>query len=298
MKTKIAFWIALLGTLAGIGLRCIQMLYFFNYETGFVTDSGVFTVAYCAVVLSTALAAFVLCMLDRTALGAMHRGSNWAAGAASLLSALFLIVCAAVLVRDYFNFRAAGVTFFVEPLHVEADLPFAIVSAVYGFVCLVSGLLWFQGKSFPGEAGALGLVGVVWGLYFMLLTFMTYSASATVEENIFTVGGGTLMVLFFLAEGKLLSGIGRRKAARAVYAFGIPAAVLWLTYVVSNTVLIVAGRGYATEMPYIMQLVMLAHSVRILALLLSFRKRNFIPADMIRRRIAGEQPPQSPQNGA
>ncbi len=297
MKTKIAFWTAFGGMAVGAGLRCIQMLFFFNYDTGFVTDSGVFTVAYSAVVLGTALASALLCFFDGSALGAMHRGSNPAVGAASLLSALFLIFCAVVLIQDFVNFRATGVTYFVEPLHVQADLPFAVVSAVYGVISIVSGALWFRGEDYPGPAGAMGVVGVVWGLYYMLLTFMTYSASATTVENIFTVGGGALMVLFFLSEGKLLSGVGRRKAARSVYVFGIPAALFWLTYVLSNTALIVAGRGYATEMPYIMQLVMLAHSVRILALLFTFRKRNFVPAEMIRRRISGEEAPKTSAQG-
>ena len=79
----------------------------------------------------------------------------------------------------------------------------------------------------------------------MLLTFMLYSASATTVENLYTVGGGAAMLLFLLAEGKLLSGVGGQKAARTAFVFGLPAAVFWLTYVVSNTVLIVAGRGDA-----------------------------------------------------
>ena len=83
------------------------------------------------------------------------------------------------------------------------------------------------------------------------------------------------MLLFLLAEGKLLSGVGGQKAARTAFVFGLPAAVFWLTYVVSNTVLIVAGRGYATEMPYVIQLAMLAVCVHILALLFSLRGEIF-----------------------
>ena len=280
MKTKIAFWIALGGALTALVLRCIQMLYFFNYETGFVTDSGVFTVAYCVLALGAAAASGILCRFDRSTLGAMRRGHNWAVGVATLFTALFLFFAAAVLIYDYMTYYATGgMTYYVEPLHVEADFPFAIVTAVFGLASLISAVCWFRGKAYPGKAGALWAVAVLWGLYYMLITFMTYSASATIEENLFTVGGGALLVFYLLAEGKLISGIGRRKSARTVYALGIPTAVLWLTYALSNTVLIVAGRGYVTEMPYILQLVMLAHCVRILALLLSFRRTNFLPAE-------------------
>ena len=76
-------------------------------------------------------------------------------------------------------------------------------------------------------------------------------------------------VLFLLSEGKLLSGAGGKKALRSTYVFGLPAAVLWMTYVISNTVLIIAGRGYATEMPYVIQLAMLCLSVHSLCLLLT-----------------------------
>ena len=69
--------------------------------------------------------------------------------------------------------------------------------------------------------------------------------------------------------------MGGQKAARTAFVFGLPAAVFWLTYVVSNTVLIVAGRGYATEMPYVIQLAMLAVCVHILALLFSPQRGDF-----------------------
>lgn len=78
-----------------------------------------------------------------------------------------------------------------------------------------------------------------------------------------------MMLLFLLSEGKLLSGAGGKKALRSTYVFGLPAAVLWMTYVISNTVLIIAGRGYATEMPYVIQLAMLCLSVHSLCLLLT-----------------------------
>ena len=65
----------------------------------------------------------------------------------------------------------------------------------------------------------------------------------------------------------VLSGADNPQIAAAI--FGLPAAVLWMTYVISNTVLIIAGRGYATEMPYVIQLAMLCLSVHSLCLLLT-----------------------------
>ena len=103
----------------------------------------------------------------------------------------------------------------------------------------------------------------------MIVTFMTYSAVATTEENIFTVGGGAMMLLFLLSEGKLLSGAGGKKGAAQHVCVQPAGGGALMTYVISNTVLIIAGRGYATEMPYVIQLAMLCLSVHSLCLLLT-----------------------------
>lgn len=278
MKTKCAFWIAGIGVLLGTVLRCTQMLFFFDYETGFVTDSGMLTVAYSGVVLLAVLLSALLCRLDRANCGTMTARRNWAAGISALLAGLFLLFCAVVLLRDAYTYRKFGVAYFMQPSQVEAHLPLAVLSALFGVAAVVSAAVWMRGGFFPGRLGALWALGVVWALSYMLLTFMLYSASATTVENLFTVGGGAAMLLFLLAEGKLLSGVGGRKAARAAYVFGLPAAVFWLTYVLSNTALIIVGRGYATEIPYTIQLVMLALSVHALTLLVTLRGENFVPA--------------------
>lgn len=277
MKIKCAFWIAGVGTALASVLRCVQMLCFFDYDTGFVTDSGILTAAYCGVLLVTVLSSGLLCRFDKGLTGRMRGGPNGAAGVSSLFASLFLILCAAVLFKDFYTYRAFGVAYFIPAAHVNAHLPLAVLSAVFGVALLASAVLWMRGKAFPGQAGALGAAGVIWGLYYMVLTFMVYSASATTQENLFTVGGGAAMLVFMLAEGKLISGVGGKNTVRRMYAFGLPAAVLWITYVASNTLLIIAGRGYATEMPYAVQLVMLMLSVHICSLLGTFRRENLEP---------------------
>ena len=275
MKTKCAFWIAGAGVLLGTVLRCIQMLFFFDYETGFVTDSGTLTILYSGATLLSALAAGLLCFLDRGRCGVLRPVRSWPAGITSLLAGVFLLLCAVALLWDAHAYRAFGVSYFVLPAQVQSHVPFAVFTVLFGAAAAAAAVLWMRGGAFPGKPGALWALGVVWGLSYMLLTFMLYSASATTVETRYTVGGGAAMLLFLLAEGKLLSGVGGQKAARTAFVFGLPAAVFWLTYVVSNTVLIVAGRGYATEMPYVIQLAMLAVCVHILALLFSLRGEIF-----------------------
>ena len=101
MKTKCAFWVAGVGVLLGAALRCIQMLFFFDYDTGFVTDSGMLTILYSGVTLVAAVVSGVLCLADRRRCGSLLRGRSWSAGVSALLVGVFLLLCAAALFWDW-----------------------------------------------------------------------------------------------------------------------------------------------------------------------------------------------------
>ncbi len=278
MKTKCAFWVAGAGVLLGTVLRCIQMLFFFDDQTGFVTDSGTLTLLYSGATVLSALCAALLCLLDRRLCGTMRRERNWAAGLSSLLAGIFLLLCAVALFWDARAYRTFGGAYFMLPEQVSAHLPLAVFTALFGLAAIAASILWMRGNVFPGKAGVLWVTGVLWGLCYMLLVFMQYSASATTVENLYTVGGGAALLFFLLAEGKLLSGVGTLKTIRTAFVFGLPAALIWITYIASNTVLILAGRGYATEMPYVIQLAILGVCLHILTLLFTLRGEHFAPA--------------------
>lgn len=279
MKTKIAFWIAGGGTLIATVLRCVQMLFFFNYETGFVTDSGLFTALYCGTVLVAVLVGGILCRVDRSTCGAMAAKRSWGSGISSLLLSVFMILGGLMLLRDAYMHKHYGVSYCVEAAQLSFHTPFAVISILFGIAALVNAVAWLRGGLLPGRIGAMWALSVIWGLCYMVLTFMSYSAAATMEENLFTVCGGAVVVFCLLAEGKMISGAGDRKTPRTVYVFGLMASVFWLTYVLSNTILIIVGRGYATEMPYMVQLMMLMVVIHILTLLTCIRTDGFLLPD-------------------
>lgn len=241
-KVKLAFVLAGIGIFAAAALRCVQMLCFFDYDTGFVTDSGLLTYIYCGAAIGVSLLCMLLCRVDKKLCARIETKRNAAAGASALLMCVFLFLCAAALLRDFYLYRNNQPTYFVQASHVTTHLPFAVLTLLFAIVSLIFAIIWLTGEGFPSGTGGLWAIGSVWGISYMIVTFMTYSAVATTEENIFTVGGGAMMLLFLLSEGKLLSGAGGKKALRSTYVFGLPAAVLWMTYVISNTVLIIAGR--------------------------------------------------------
>lgn len=284
MKVKAAFWVSGVSAVLATVLRCLQLLFFFNDETGFVTDSGMFTYLYCGVLLVSTLVSGILCRTDREICGVMQRARSWGAATTSLLSMLFLFYFAFVLFLETYTFKKYSVTYSIEPQHIMAHLPLAVLCVLFGIACIVTAVGWLRGGTLPGGAGVVRIFAVLWGLYFIVLTFMTYSADATTQENLFTVGGGALMVLFLLQESKLLSGTGGRKVPQYMYIAGLPAASYWLTYVLSNTVLIFFGRGYRTEMPYVLQLVMLVLALHAVSMLVVLRSREvFTPSSDLNR---------------
>ena len=282
MKTKAIFTIAGVATALATVLRCIQMLFFFNDETGFFTDSGIFTYLYCSICILAGATCMLLCARKRETCGIMQRGRSLSMGVATLFCALFLFYCAAVLFMDAYNYVNFGVTYCIEPAYIMDHVPFAALSALFGLAALIIAVCWMRGRKLPGSIGAVWALGSVWGLYYMVVTFMTYSAVATTQESLFTVGGGAWMLLFLLSEGKMLSGVGGRKASRGVFVFGLPAAMFWTVYVLSNTALILFGRGYATEMPYVIQIVMFSLSIHAVTLLFNLKNPElFVPSQAV-----------------
>lgn len=285
MKTKIAFWIVGCGTLISTVLRCIQMLCFFDYETGFATDSGVFTILYCGVILLTVVVSGALCRLDRTTCGTLSSNPSWGSGITALFVSMFMTFGGLMLLKDAYLYRNYGVSYSMSPNRLSFHIPFAVVSVLFGIAALITAIAWLRGRKLPGKLGVFWAVGILWGLSCMMLTFMTYSASATTEENLFTVCGGATMTFFLLSEGKVICGVGKRKTMRSMYIFGLSATAFWLTYVLSNTILILVGRGYTTEMPYTIQLMMLSLVIHIQTVLIGqMRNVSVVSSDGFARK--------------
>lgn len=93
-KVKLAFVLAGIGIFAAAALRCVQMLCFFDYDTGFVTDSGLLTYIYCGAAIGVSLLCMLLCRVDKKLCARIETKRNVAAGASALLMCVFLIfVC-------------------------------------------------------------------------------------------------------------------------------------------------------------------------------------------------------------
>ena len=136
-KVKLAFVLAGIGIFAAAALRCVQMLCFFDYDTGFVTDSGLLTYIYCGAAIGVSLLCMLLCRVDKKLCARIETKRNAAAGASALLMCVFLFLCAAALLRDFYLYRNNQPTYFVQASHVTTHLPFAVLTLLFAIVSLI-----------------------------------------------------------------------------------------------------------------------------------------------------------------
>ena len=81
-----ALKVTCVGFAAGVLLRVVQMLYFFDYDTGFYTDGGVMAWISLALPLATGLLASWMCFRSRRYFGPYVPRKNVMAGVTAVLS--------------------------------------------------------------------------------------------------------------------------------------------------------------------------------------------------------------------
>ena len=263
-----ALKVTCVGFAAGVILRVVQMLYFFDYDTGFYTDGGVAAWISLGVPAAAGLLAAWMCFRSRRAFGPYVSRPNGWAGAASLLSGVLLLVSGAAQAWE---------------LRGSAPEAYRVLHPLFVVCCFLFGLtqLWaawgfFRGKTLWRKAPLLYLLGTLWGAFYVILVYVYYARSSSLVENLFAVLGGvcTLLALFYLC--KLLSGVDEAGAAKRLFVTGIFAVVLQFTYTCSNLALFLLGCTYLGEIPPAMQLGAMGVALFLLVFLVTFRKYSLV----------------------
>ena len=237
-----ALKVTCVGFAAGVLLRVVQMLYFFDYDTDFYTDGGVMAWISLALPLATGLLASWMCFRSRRYFGPYVPRKNVMAGVAAVLSGAVLLLSGALQWMDLRLQLAAGGEY------VALHGLFLGCCLLFGLVQLFLSVGFFTGKNSLEKARLLYLVGVLWGVAYLILVYVFYAKSSSFVENFFAVLGGvaTLLCLFYLC--KLFAGVDEEGAAKRAFVAGIFAVVLGLTYSLSNLALLLLGRTYTGEM--------------------------------------------------
>lgn len=277
MNVGNALKVTCVGFAGGILLRMVQLLFFFDYETGFYTDSGVMAWICTGFVVLTAVLAIVMCFRDRRSFGRYSAGKNNLAGAVGAASGLVLIAAAVMQLMDYLNYQTQNYGASDAQEYGVLHTAFLICCFAFGAVQLFVSSGFFLGRNSLSKVPLLYLVAVLWGVSYLVLVYVFYAKASSFTENFFAVIGGvtTLMALFYLC--KLFAGVDEEGAAKRFYVTGIASVILTMTYSVSNLALMLLGKSYIGEIPTSVQLASLAVSLFLLAFLFTFKK------DSIRR---------------
>ena len=136
-----ALKVTCVGFAAGVLLRVVQMLYFFDYDTGFYTDGGVMAWISLGVPVLTGLLASWMCFRARRYFGPYVPRRNVMAGIAALLSGAVLILSGVLQwVELRSNVNASGE-------YTVLHMLFLVSCGLFGLVQLYTTLGFFTGKN-------------------------------------------------------------------------------------------------------------------------------------------------------
>ncbi len=269
-----ALKVTCVGFAVGVVLRVVQMLYCFDYDTGFYTDGGVLAGCSLAVAVLASLLGGVMCFFSRRYFGPYVPRKNNVLGVVAVLSGAALLASAILQAIDYADYLKTGMSAYDSAQRGVIHVAFMASCFLFGAVQLFVSIGFFQGKNNLAKAPLLYLVGVLWGIAYLILVYVFYAKSSSFVENFFAViaAASTLLSLFYLC--KLFAGVEEESAAKRVFVTGIFAVVFTVVYSFSNLVLLLLGKSYIGEIPSLIQLSSLGVSLFLLVFLMTFRRYN------------------------
>lgn len=272
MNVGNALKVTCVGFAGGVLLRVVQMLFFFDTETGFYTDNGIMAGICLIFVIAASVLACVMCFRSRRYFGPYVPRKNIGTGIMAVASGLILIGAAVVEYLDFQMKSSMGTADYNTTESQVIHIAFFLASFLFGLVQIFVSFGFFQGRNMLQKVPLLYLVAVFWGICYLILVYVFYAKSALFTENFFAVlsGASTLLSLFYLC--KLFSGVDEESAAKRLFVCAVCAVVLTITYSLSNVALLLLGKSYSGEIPAAVQLGNLGVAFFILMFLVTFRK--------------------------
>lgn len=274
MNVGNALKVTCVGFAVGVLLRVIQMLYCFDYDTGFYTDGGV--LAWCSLLFVVAAVALAdtMCFFSRRYFGPYLPGKNTMLGVVAALSGVALAASAFLQAVDFIGYRRTGISAYDSAERGVIHVAFMVTCFLFGVVQIIAAAGFFRGKGLLQKAPLLYLVGVAWGIAYLIMVYVFYAKSSSFVENFFAImsGASTLLCLFYLC--KLFAWADEESAAKRVFVTGIAAVVLTVTYSFSNLALLLLGKSYSGEIPAMIQLSSLGVALFLLMFLMTFKKTS------------------------
>jgi len=265
------------GAALGVVLRFVQMKWFFDFDTGFYTDGGL--TAYLSLLLPLLAAVLGAVCFGRSksafgpqALGSRSRKPNRAAGGFAGFSGGVLLALGLMLLRDYRVYRATGFSGYETLRQPNIHRMFMVMCLVFGLVQCAAAVNFCCGGNMFGKAPLLYVVGVLWGMAYLVMVYVFYAKSSSFVENFFAVVGSAALLISLFYLCRLLAGVGEQGAAQRLFIAGGLSSVLVIPYDLTNLVLAMTGRTYFGEMPALYALAQLSVALFVLVYILRYSR--------------------------
>lgn len=269
-----AFKLIIAALVAALALRSVSMRFFFDYSTGFYTDSGLTAWLSLLIPLTLVGAAALFCKTGLPSLGSYQLRRSPVLAVFAALSGAVLVVSALTMAKDYMLFLDSGFSQFDSVRQGFNHQLYMIASFLLGLAQLAVAGALLSGKDIFKKLSLLYMVAVVWGASNMVMVYVFYAKSSSVAENIFSMGGAAALLLSLLYLCRLLAGVEAQGAGLRLFLWGGVAAVLAIPYYGVDLIQRALGYVYAGEVPPQCQLSGLAMGVFVLAFLASVQKRG------------------------
>ena len=271
MNVGNALKITSLACAAGVLLRVVHMLFYYDYETGFYTNNGLMAWVCTGFVILSSIFLVIMCLMDKGSLAPYTEQKRKGLGVITAISAIVLIASAVFQIKNHSEIIAtAQPGTFASPMEIYTV--FAVFCAIFGIVQILAAIDFFSGKGILLKAPLIYLLAVLWGLAYLMMIYVFYAKSANFTENFFPIVGGALLLLTVFYICKLFAGVNDKKTSKRVYMFGIPAVIVNISYTLGNLVLLVFNKTYSGEIPAEIQVANLAVSVFALIFLITLKR--------------------------
>ena len=213
-RAWISFWVTL-GLV--LPIRIFAMLRYLNPQTGFYSDGGRVVGAASALLIAGIF--LTVFFAGRAAVGEFGTEplKNIPAAVLGAFAGIFVVVQSVVGIGT--GFLGEGQIFYQIYSYLGILAGGVLLMTAYGFAA---------GLRTVGSRPILALIPSVWGCFFLVVLFITYSAAVNLVEDVYHTFTVVFLLLFLFTQAKLLTGIESAKTGKMIYVTGFPAALLSL----------------------------------------------------------------------
>jgi hypothetical protein len=211
-------WIAFLVTLVLVlPIRIFAMFRYLDPQTGFYSDGGKAVGAASALLAAGILLTVFFAGRNSTDEIGPEPLKNVPAAVLGAIAGIFVLVQSVVGIGA--GSLGEGQIFYQI---------FSYAGILTGAVLLMIAYDLAAGTRKVGSHPLLALIPSVWGCFFLVVLFITYSAAVNLVEDVYHTFTVVLLLLFLFTQAKLLTGIESSKTGKIIYMVGFPASLVAL----------------------------------------------------------------------